>query len=212
MKNSDLRNTLRETYDKHAQQREGLVMQDWKKAERDKFLSLLQQEHKHTLLEIGAGTGRDSKFFQEQGLETVCIDLSPAMVELCRQKGLAAYVMDASDMQFPAASFDAIYCLNSLLHLAKVEFPAVLQKMDILLKPDGVVFIGVYGGYDFEGTWEKDSYIPKRFFSFFTDERIQQETAQVFDLLSFNRIIYEPENPVHFQSLTLKKRPGRQNP
>jgi ubiquinone/menaquinone biosynthesis C-methylase UbiE len=212
MKNSDLRNTLRETYDKHAQQREGLVMQDWKKAERDKFLSLLQQEHKHTLLEIGAGTGRDSKFFQEQGLEPVCIDLSPAMVELCRQKGLAAYVMDASDMQFPAASFDAIYCLNSLLHLAKVEFPAVLQKMDILLKPDGVVFIGVYGGYDFEGTWEKDSYIPKRFFSFFTDERIQQETAQVFDLLSFNRIIYEPENPVHFQSLTLKKRPGRQNP
>ena len=212
MKNEDLRNSLRDIYDKHAQQREGLVMQDWKITERARFLALLHQEHKHTLLEIGAGTGRDSQFFQEQGLETVSIDLSPAMVELCRQKGLAAYVMDASDMQFPAASFDAIYCLNSLLHLAKVEFPAVLRKMDILLKPDGVVFIGVYGGDDFEGTWEKDSYIPKRFFSFFTDERIQQETTQVFDLLSFNRIVYEPENPVHFQSLTLKKRSGRQNP
>jgi ubiquinone/menaquinone biosynthesis C-methylase UbiE len=202
------RDTLRETYDRHAQEREASVMQDWKMAERDKFLSLLLQEHKQTLLEIGAGTGRDSKFFQEQGLETVCIDLSPAMVELCRQKGLAAYVMDASDLQFPAASFDAIYCMNSLLHLTKVEFPAVLRKMDILLKPDGVVFIGVYGGYDFEGTWEKDTYIPKRFFSFFTDERIQQETEQVFDLLSFNRIVYQPENPVHFQSLMLKKKPA----
>jgi hypothetical protein len=75
-----------------------------------------------------------------------------------------------------------------------------------------MVFIGVYGGDDFEGTWEKDSYFPKRFFSFFTDERIQQETTRVFDLLSFNRIVYEPENPVHFQSMILKKRSGRQNP
>jgi SAM-dependent methyltransferase len=212
MDNKDLRNTLRETYDKHAQKREKLVMQDWKIAERARYLALLQHDHKQTLLEIGAGTGRDGKFFQEQGLETVCIDLSPAMVELCRQKGLAAYVMDIAELELPAASFDAIYCMNSLLHLTKAEFPAVLQKMNLILKPDGLVFIGVYGGYDFEGVWDKDSYIPKRFFSFFTDERIQQEATEVFDLLAFNQIVYEMENPVHFQSLTLKKRSGQQNP
>src|SRR5688572_17258818 len=115
-------NTLRESYDRYAQEREASVMQDWKVEERSKFLSLLQREYKNTLLEIGAGTGRDAKFFQDQGFETVCIDLSPAMVELCKQKGLMAFVRDMGDINFPDGSFDAIYSMNSLMHLAKVEF------------------------------------------------------------------------------------------
>jgi ubiquinone/menaquinone biosynthesis C-methylase UbiE len=202
-----LRDSLRESYDKYAQEREGNVQQEWKVAERLAFLSLLQQEHKKTLLEIGAGTGRDSKFFQDQGLETVCIDLSPAMVELCKQKCLNAYVMDAGDLSFPDGSFDAVYCMNSLLHLTKTEFPAVLRQIDRLLTPGGVVFIGVYGGYDHEGVWEKDRYIPPRFFSFFTDEHLEKEVAKVFDVLSFKQIISEPGGPVHFQSLMLKQQP-----
>jgi SAM-dependent methyltransferase len=206
MQNNTLRDNLRESYNRHAQEREASVMEDWKVEERSKFLSVLQREHKNTLLEIGAGTGRDAKFFQDQGFETVCIDLSPAMVELCKQKGLMAYVMDMGDMNFPDDSFDAIYSLNSLLHLTKVEFPEILRQIDRLLRTDGMVYIGMYGGYDYEGIWEKDSYIPKRFFSFFTDERLEQEVTKVFDILSFNRIFFEPEDPMHFQSLILKKR------
>jgi len=206
MQNNKLRDNLRETYNKYAQERESNVMQEWKIEERSKFLSLLQQEQKRTLLEIGAGTGRDSKFFQDQGLETVCIDLSPVMVELCRQKGLTAYVMDIGDIQFPDHSFDAIYSMNSLLHLMKAEFPAALHRINMLLKTDGAVFIGMYGGYNHEGIWEEDSYIPKRFYSFFTDEDLEQEVTNVFDVLSFNRIHFGPENPMHFQALILKKR------
>jgi SAM-dependent methyltransferase len=208
VQNDKLRDNLRESYDKYAQERESSVMQEWKIGERSIFLSFLQREHKKTLLEIGSGTGRDSRFFQDQGLEIVCIDLSPAMIELCKQKGLTAYVMDIGDIQFPDGSFDAIYSMNSLLHLTKVEFPAVLRRIDMLLKTDGVVYIGVYGGYDHEGIREKDSYIPKRFFSFFTDENLEQEVTKVFDILSFNRVFFEPENPLHFQSLILKKRPS----
>jgi SAM-dependent methyltransferase len=203
--NNPLRDNLREAYDKYAQERETSLTQDWKIVERAKFLALLQQEHKQSLLEIGAGTGRDSQFFQDAGLETVCIDLSPVMVELCRQKGLKAYVMDMSQIQFPDGSFDAIYAMNSLLHLTKAEFPIVLRRIDALLKPNGVVFLGIYGGYEHEGIWDKDSYTPKRFFSFFPDEHLEQEVAQVFEILSFSPIILDPENPIHFQSLTLKK-------
>lgn len=207
MSHNGQRDDLIESYDKNAKERDAHVMQGWKIEERLNFLSVLQREHKKTLLEIGAGTGRDAQFFQDQGFETVCIDLSPAMVELCRQKGLTAYVMDMADIRLPARSFDAIYSMNSLLHLSKVEFPAALRQIDRLLKHDGVVFIGVYGGYDYEGIWEQDPYIPKRFFSFFTDERLEQEVTRFFDILSFNRVFYEPENPLHFQPLVLKKRP-----
>ena len=206
MNRTEVRDNLRETYNKYAQQRETYKVPDWKLELRSRFLSLLQQEQKKTLIELGAGTGRDSKFFQDQGLDVVCIDLSLAMVELCKQKGLTAYVMDMADIQFPAGSFDAVYSMNSLLHLTKAEFPQVLRKIDRLLKTEGVVFIGIYGGRDHEGVWEKDSYHPKRFFSFFTDEHLKQEVTRVFDIISFESIHPEPEDDLDFQWLMLRKK------
>ena len=208
MTNIELRDILREAYDKYAHERESSVIPEWKIDLRSKFLALLQKEHKKTLLEIGAGTGRDSLFFQDQGLDVVCIDLSPAMVELCKQKGLAAYLMDMADIQFPVSTFDAVYSMNSLLHLTKAEFPAVLCSVDRLLKTDGVVFIGMYGGMDHEGVWDNDSYSPKRFFSFFPDEQLHQEVRKVFDFISFESIRVEPSDTLHFQSLVLRKRPS----
>lgn len=206
MQKNNLKTKLRETYDKYAKERETSVMQDWKLEERSRFLTALQDEHKHTLLEIGAGTGRDSKFFKDEGFEVTCIDLSPAMVEHCRQKGLSAYVMDMTSIDLPENSFDAVYSMNSLLHLTKDEFSEVMLRANFLLRTDGLFYVGVYGGYDFEGISENDAYIPKRFFSFFTDEHLQTEISKVFDVLTFNPVIFEIENPLHFQSLILKKR------
>src|SRR5206468_11002538 len=100
--NNELRSNLREAYNRKAQDRESATKQAWKVAERRHFLGLLQQQHTRTLLELGAGTGKDGQFFQEHGLEVTCIDLSPAMVDLCRQKGLTAWVMDFGDLHFPA--------------------------------------------------------------------------------------------------------------
>lgn len=202
----DLRERTRQAYDHHAQEREASAMQGWKLSERDEFLRRLQREQKKSLLEIGAGTGKDGQYFQEHRLAVTCVDLSPVMVELCVQKGLNALVMDSSDLRFPEASFDAVYAMNSLLHLPKAELPAVLRRIDGLLKPGGVFFLGVYGGYESEGIWEKDSYRPQRFFSFFTDEELVRQVEQVFDVLDFHCVVEEPGNLPHFQSLTLRKR------
>ena len=136
--NNELRSNLRESYNRKAQDRDRAIMPAWKVEERRSFLLLLQQQHTRTLLELGAGTGRDGKFFQDHGLEVTCIDLSPAMVNLCRQKGLTACVMDFGDLRFPASSFDAVYALNCLLHLPKNELPTVLQAIDTVLTPTGL--------------------------------------------------------------------------
>lgn len=86
--------SLRAAYSlESAAQRDTSEKEDWKLVERQQFLALLQQEGKTTLLEIGAGTGKDSLFFQQNGLRVVCTDLSPAMIALCREKGLEAYVV-----------------------------------------------------------------------------------------------------------------------
>jgi len=209
MQNHQVRNDLRKAYDARSQVREASSMQEWKVAERSRFLQALQQAHKSKVLELGAGTGRDGKYFQDQGLDVVCIDLSPAMIDLCRQKGLTAYVMDMSDIDLPDHSFDAVYAMNSLLHLTREEFGEVLQRIEALLRAEGIVYIGMYGGYDHEGVWEDDSYVPKRFFSFFSDELLESEVSKVFDVLAFRRVDFEPDGPIHFQSLVLKKRPSQ---
>jgi len=172
---------------------------------RNEFLAALHQTGSQNLLEIGSGPGRDGLFFQENGLHVTCIDLSPVMVELCREKGLHAEVMDARKLDFPESSFDAIYCMNSLLHISRSELPDILLQMDRLLKPDGLVYIGVYGGVDQEGIWEDDYYTPKRFFSFYSDENIQKVVGQVFDIQSFEQILPEPDAKRIFQSLLAKK-------
>jgi SAM-dependent methyltransferase len=144
--NNELRSNLRESYNRKAQDRDRVTTQAWKVEERRNFLLLLHQQHTRTLLELGAGTGRDGQFFQEHGLEVTCIDLSPAMVALCQQKGLTAWVMDFGDLHFPASSFEAVYALNCLLHLPKHELPTVLQMIDTVLTPAGLFeFISFYG-------------------------------------------------------------------
>ena len=87
-------------YDQHAEERDKGGIQAWKVVERANFLSLLQQEDRHTLLEIGTGHGRDSLFFREQGCKVIGIDLSSAMVSLCQQKGVTACVMDMVELGF----------------------------------------------------------------------------------------------------------------
>ncbi len=197
---------LREAYDRMAGERDTSEPAPWKLEERQRFLTWLQQEGKATLLEIGAGTGRDSLFFQDQGLAVTCIDLSPANVELCRAKGLEAYVMDFLNLAFPDRSFDAVYALNCLLHVPKADLPIVLQKIRQVLKPDGLFYMGLYGGADWDGPLPNDRYEPKRFFSFHTDEGIRQLTAQFFELLYFKRIPVDRErDDFHFQSMILRR-------
>ncbi|MDQ2906046.1 MAG: class I SAM-dependent methyltransferase [Chloroflexota bacterium] len=197
---------LRVAYNREqAEQRNQAEKDAWKVAERQQFLALLQEEGKTTLLEIGAGTGNDSLFFQDHGLDVVCTDLSPAMVTLCREKGLKAYEMDFMSLGFPPGSFDALYALNCLLHVPTRDLPTVLQKLRELLRPGGLFFLGVYGGMEREGVHDDDQHRPPRFFAHHTDEFMQQATAPFFELVSFKAIPIQGK-PWHFQSMVLRRR------
>jgi SAM-dependent methyltransferase len=201
----ELIDPLRYAYDLKAYERDGYEISSWKIEERDRFLSLLKQEQKRSLLEIGSGPGKYGRFFQDNGLDVVCTDLSPEMVRLCREKGLTAYEMDFMNLDFTDRSFDAVFALNCLLHVPGNDLGRVLRAIRALLRPSGLFYMGVYGGKEFEGIWPEDRYEPKRFFSFHTDEWIQQAVTEYFEILSFRSIPLEEEQDMHFQSLTLKK-------
>ena len=63
MRTNQLRADLILSYNRQAEQRNQSEIEDWKAVERAEFLSLLKSEQKQSLLESGAGHGRDSKFF-----------------------------------------------------------------------------------------------------------------------------------------------------
>lgn len=197
---------LRTAYDRKVDERAQKFLEPWKIEERDHFMQLLQQEGKQSLLEIGAGPGRDSLFFQENGFTVTCTDLSSEMVKYCQSQGLNAQVMDFAHLDFPAASFDAIYARNCLLHVPKADFPDILEKIHILLRPGGVFFLGQYGGVDEEGVWPDDHYEPKRFFARYLDEQIQAIVTAVFDLVYFKAVPLDDGSTGHFQSMILRKK------
>jgi len=87
--------------------RDGWEREAFKVDERRRFLDLLRTRGAGSLLEVGAGTGHDSLYFQGQGLRVLCTDLSPAMAGLCRAKGLDAQVADFPGLGVPPASSDA---------------------------------------------------------------------------------------------------------
>jgi len=197
---------LRESYDRSAQERDQREISGWKIEERAYFLSMLQEEGAQHLLELGAGTGWNGKFFQDNGLTVVCTDLSPEHVRLCRAKGLTAYAMDFLNLDFPESSFDAVFALNCLLHVPRQDLRSVLRAIHTLLKPAGLFYLGLYGGKQFEGVWPEDQHEPKRFYCFHTDDQIKSATAEFFELLRFKRIpLEEEEEGYHFQSLILKR-------
>ncbi|MDR3034427.1 MAG: class I SAM-dependent methyltransferase [Kitasatospora sp.] len=197
--------SLRTAYDGAVEHRDRTQKEPWKITERAGFLRRLQGENCRRLLELGAGTGQDSAFFAGHGLQVVATDLSPQMVARCREKGLDARVMDFLHLDFPAGSFDAAYALNSLLHVPNADLPAILEVIASVLRPGGLFFLGVYGHDPAqEGPLDDGIHHPPRFFSWRTDEQIQQFARGCFDIVDFHVVGLGQR---HFQSLTLR-RPG----
>jgi len=207
-----LLNDLRIAYDGMIAEREGKTFYSWKAAERARFLAYLQAEDKPALLEIGAGTGHDALFFQAQGLQVTCVDLSPAMVTHCLGKGLDAHIVpfDTLDQHFSPNSLPAIYAVNSLLHVPKANLHAILQKIHTILAPNALFYWGQYGGVDREGIWEKDHYSPQRFFARYTNEQFQLLPQSLFQTEAFTAIPNDDngglERGNYFHSLILRKR------
>ena len=194
------RQTMAATYDNHAAEREQRGEDGWRWPVAESFLARLPEEA--SLLEIGAGVGFTARWFADRGLRVVATDLSPAQVELCREKGLEAYVRDMYELGFDQASFDAAWAMNCLLHVPNTDLPTVLTGVRRVLRPGGWFQVGLWGGIDREGVFEDDFYLPPRFFSLRSDDRLVGLLADVFEVVSFEILDMEDreDERLHLQS------------
>lgn len=136
----------------------------------DKFLQLLPPAA--AILDFGCGSGRDTKYFLDAGMQ---VDATDGSEELCRLA--SEYVgIPVRQMLFEEldakAQYDGIWACSSILHLPKESLKDVLKKMIAALKGYGIIYTSFKYG-TFEG--ERNG----RFFADFTEETFREFVADM---------------------------------
>jgi SAM-dependent methyltransferase len=198
---------LESAYDRKVDERNSKSLAGWKLREREFFLKRLRKAGKSSLLDLGAGTGQHGEFFRKRGMNVLCLDHSHGMVNSCWEKGLEAVQLDFLQLHELKTTFDAVFAMNSLLHVPTAILPKVLKVIHGRMNVEGLFYWGQYGGLTREGVYSEDHYEPKRFFSFLSDHQIQAAAAKLFVFEDFHAIKLKGEQ-FHFQSLTVRKYVG----
>lgn len=97
-----------------------------------------------TMLEVAIGTGYPvADFLQKAGYTIHGIDISPALVERCRELNprIHARVGDAENLDFAAERFDATYCFHSSWYFPNLT--RVLDEMVRVTRPGGLIMIDI---------------------------------------------------------------------
>ena len=115
----------------------------------ERFLSHIHMGGR--ILDFGCGSGRDTKYFKEQGY---LIDAIDGSVELCRiateYSGVQVKCMDFFDIDYED-TYDGIWACASILHVNNERIPDLIKILLRALKPDGVIYISMkYGRFSGE--------------------------------------------------------------
>lgn len=100
------------------------------------------------ILDLGCGSGRDSKYFYDKGYQVVAVDPS---IEMCKKTRelvpIDVLEMRAEDLKFEN-EFDAVWACASLLHINRKYMPLTLDKILKSLKSKGVLYASWKTGND----------------------------------------------------------------
>ena len=103
------------------------------------------------VLEIGSGGGRDAREMESLGLSVRRTDIAPGFVQLLREQGYEAEVMDPlsddlDDPQRPGVKYDGVWAQACLMHVARQDLATVLRRLADVTKPAGLLFVSVTEG------------------------------------------------------------------
>lgn len=151
----------------------------------DAFISYLAGKK---IVDLGSGPGNHAEYFKKKGFNVLCIDISEAMIKLCKRKGLKAEIMDIEDLQLPEKSYDGIWANSSLHHIPKEKIPKILNQIIKILKSNGFLYLAVKEGKG-QGFEINEKYPgTRRWFTYFMDEEIRKLFGESFDIIHFSRI------------------------
>lgn len=124
-----------------------------------------------TVLELGAGFGRDALYLREKGFAVIPTDAARSFVEELQRRGLPAYELNMLTDSFPKT--DVIFANAVFLHLSVEELREVLLKARAALNPGGKLIFTVKLGAGEE--WSTAKLDAPRFFVYWDFEPIVSE-------------------------------------
>ncbi|MFA6861839.1 MAG: class I SAM-dependent methyltransferase [Bacilli bacterium] len=102
------------------------------------------------ILDVGFGSGRDSKYFMMKGYDPYSLDYEEAFIKHAKEINLPHPILgNIEDIDYDKF-FDGIYCCASLGHIPSDELNGVLKKLAKALKDDGTMYLSFRYG-EFEG-------------------------------------------------------------
>lgn len=172
-KDYNMKNKTLDYYNQNAEAFiQGTAFVDFKETQ-EKFIKALPGKR---VLDFGCGSGRDSKFFIDAGLNVVAIDGSE---EICKiaSKNIGINVRQMLFQELDEVErYDGIWACSSILHLSKTELKPVLNKMITALYDNGIIYTSFKYG-QFEG--ERNG----RFFTDFTLDSFKEYISDIKNIV-----------------------------
>ncbi len=164
-----------EYYDDHAERYVSeTILADMSEVYRSFLLSVKKQGR---ILDLGCGSGRDSKYFMERGFQVTAVDGAENMCKLAsRYLGQEVICKRFTEINY-SNEFDGIWCCASLLHISKCEIQSVLEQLIAALKSGGILYLSFkYGTKEYMKDGRK-----------FSDYN-EQEMENIFNTISSAKI------------------------
>lgn len=128
-----------------------------------KFETYLQPGKK--ILDLGCGSGRDSRYFKLKGYDVVAADPSEKMCQATRKIAeVPVLQMKAEDMNFDN-EFDGIWACASLLHIKKGKLQRVIIGLLGNLVSGGIIYASWKHG-------DKESVNEGKYFCYMTEQTL----------------------------------------
>src|SRR5947209_166890 len=143
------------------------------------FAQLLRKQHKQRahVLAMSCGAGWEANFLMARGFDLVGIDTSAEMLRRARSRvpGGKFLRMRMQNLQVPPEeAFDAIWSTRTLIHVPQALVVDVLASWKRVLKPGGILGLGVNIGE--RNWWETNEAISglPMFYHYFADGELEE--------------------------------------
>ena len=138
------------------------------------------------VLDVGAGSGRDSLYLKEEGFIVSAIDLSSEITKEAKKKTkVNMKEMDLRKLNFKDKNFDGIWCCASFIHIPKKDAEKAVKEFNRVLNEQGVLYLGLREGTS-EGLEPSINLSREEvFISYYTQKEIEELVRNMgFDIIT----------------------------